>query len=84
MTEGKGSKTFSIAKKLLYTDPQFAHALLDKITLSTIAYLKAQIAAGAAMVQLFDVGQGYSAQVSTMSFRVGISPAFARPSPKCP
>lgn len=58
MTEGKGSKTFSIAKKILYTDPIFAHQLLEKITLSTIAYLKAQIAAGAAMVQLFDSWAG--------------------------
>lgn len=58
MTEGKGSKTFSIAKKLLYTDPHFAHALLEMITTSTIAYLKAQIAAGAAMVQLFDSWAG--------------------------
>ncbi len=58
MTEGKGSKTFSIAKKLLYTDPAFSHRLLDLITESTIAYLKAQIAAGAAMLQLFDSWAG--------------------------
>jgi uroporphyrinogen decarboxylase len=58
MTEGKGSKTFSIAKKLLYTDPSFAHKLLGMITQSTIAYLKAQIAAGAAMVQIFDSWAG--------------------------
>lgn len=58
MTEGKGSKTFSIAKQLLYTDPAFSHALLEMITQSTIGYLKAQIAAGAAMVQLFDSWAG--------------------------
>lgn len=58
MTEGKGSKTFSIAKKLLYTDPAFSHQLLNLITESTIAYLKAQIAAGAAMLQLFDSWAG--------------------------
>lgn len=58
MTEGKGSKTFSVAKKLLYTDPAFSHRLLDLITESTIAYLKAQIAAGAAMLQLFDSWAG--------------------------
>lgn len=58
MTEGKGSKTFSIAKKLLYTDPAFSHQLLHLITESTIAYLKAQIAAGAAMLQLFDSWAG--------------------------
>lgn len=58
MTEGKGSKTFSVAKKLLYTDPDFAHVLLQKITDSTIAYLQAQIRAGADLVQLFDSWAG--------------------------
>ncbi len=58
MTEGKGSKTFSVAKKLLYTDPAFSHALLQKITDSTIGYLKAQVAAGANLVQLFDSWAG--------------------------
>ncbi|WP_128546425.1 uroporphyrinogen decarboxylase [Larkinella soli] len=58
MTEGRGSKTFSVAKKLLYTDPQFSHALLQKITDSTIGYLKAQIRAGADLVQIFDSWAG--------------------------
>ncbi|WP_266363128.1 uroporphyrinogen decarboxylase [Tellurirhabdus rosea] len=58
MTEGKGSKTFSVAKKLLYTDPAFSHALLQKITDSTIAYLKAQVTAGANLVQIFDSWAG--------------------------
>ncbi|WP_020594611.1 uroporphyrinogen decarboxylase [Spirosoma panaciterrae] len=58
MTEGKGSKTFSVAKKLLYTDPDFAHALLQQITDSTIAYLQAQIRAGADLIQIFDSWAG--------------------------
>ena len=58
MVEGSGSKTFSKAKKFLYTQPQAAHQLLEKITQSTINYLKAQIAAGADMVQLFDSWAG--------------------------
>jgi uroporphyrinogen decarboxylase len=58
MTEGKGSKTFSIAKKLLYTDPAFSHSLLQKITDSTIAYLKAQVVAGADLLQIFDSWAG--------------------------
>ena len=58
MTEGKGSKTFSVAKKLLYTDPNFAHALLQQITDSTIAYLQAQIRAGVDLVQIFDSWAG--------------------------
>ena len=58
MIEGRGSKTFSKAKKTLYTDPALAHALLQKITDSTIAYLKAQVVAGANLLQLFDSWAG--------------------------
>ncbi|WP_226391149.1 uroporphyrinogen decarboxylase [Penaeicola halotolerans] len=58
MVEGSGSKTFSKARALLYTDPVFAETLLDMITQSTISYLKAQIKAGADMVQLFDSWAG--------------------------
>jgi uroporphyrinogen decarboxylase len=54
MTEGKGSKTFSVAKKMLYSEPAMAHALLDKITQTTIQYLKDQVSAGAQIVQIFD------------------------------
>ncbi|MES2388041.1 MAG: uroporphyrinogen decarboxylase [Bacteroidota bacterium] len=58
MTEGGGSKTFSTAKKMLYADPELSHKLLNKITLSTIAYLKAQVAAGADLIQIFDSWAG--------------------------
>ncbi|MFM2136068.1 MAG: uroporphyrinogen decarboxylase [Bacteroidota bacterium] len=58
MVEGKGSKTFSVAKKFLYTEPALAHRLLEKITRSTINYLKGQIASGADIVQLFDSWAG--------------------------
>jgi uroporphyrinogen decarboxylase len=58
MVEGKGSKTFSEAKKLLYTQPVFSHKLLDMITRSTINYLRAQVAAGADLIQIFDSWAG--------------------------
>lgn len=58
MIEGSGSKTFSKAKKFLYTEPVLAHQLLQKITDSTINYLKGQIVAGADMLQLFDSWAG--------------------------
>lgn len=58
MIEGSGSKTFSKAKKFLYTHPDLSHQLLQKITDSTINYLKGQIAAGADMLQLFDSWAG--------------------------
>ncbi len=58
MIEGSGSKTFSKAKQFLYTQPELAHLLFDKITKSSINYLKAQIEAGADMVQIFDSWAG--------------------------
>lgn len=58
MVEGKGSKTFSIAKKMLYSEPELAHQLLQKITDTTIAYLKAQAKHGADLVQIFDSWAG--------------------------
>ena len=58
MIEGKGSKTFSLAKKFLYTNSVESHMLLDKITKSTINYLKAQVLAGADMIQIFDSWAG--------------------------
>ena len=58
MIEGSGSKTFSKAKQFLYTQPELAHQLLDKITQSTIHYLKAQVEAGADLIQIFDSWAG--------------------------
>jgi uroporphyrinogen decarboxylase len=58
MIEGKGSKTFSDAKKMLYTQPEFSHQLLQMITDSTINYLKGQIKAGADLIQIFDSWAG--------------------------
>lgn len=58
VTEGSGSKTFSKAKAWLYKNPEASHLLLDKITTCTIAYLKAQVAAGANLVQVFDSWAG--------------------------
>ena len=58
MVEGSGSKTFSKARKLLYREPQLAHQLLEKITDTTIAYLKNKINAGVMLVQVFDSWAG--------------------------
>jgi uroporphyrinogen decarboxylase len=58
MIEGRGSKTFSQAKKVLYTQPELAHQLLEMITASTINYLKGQVKAGADVLQLFDSWAG--------------------------
>lgn len=63
MVQGKGSKTFDEAKAFCFTQPELAHKLLQMITDTTIAYLKAQIAAGADLVQIFDSWAGLLSKV---------------------
>lgn len=58
MIEGSGSKTFSKARAMLYTEPKLSHKLLQMITDSTINYLKSQIEAGVNLIQVFDSWAG--------------------------
>lgn len=52
--QGQGSKNFDIAKGFCFSQPTLAHELLQKITTTTIAYLKEKVNAGVQAVQLFD------------------------------
>ena len=52
--EGKGSKAFEIAKTFCFQNPEAAHLLLQKITDTTIAYLKRKVEKGVSAVQVFD------------------------------
>lgn len=52
--QGQGSKTFDKAKEFCFTDPVAAHQMLQKITDTTIAYLRAKVKAGVDAVQIFD------------------------------
>ena len=52
--QGQGSKNFDIAKGFCFSQPQAAHSLLQKITDTTIAYLKEKVKAGVDAVQIFD------------------------------
>jgi len=58
MVEGKTKEGFATVKSFLYHEPKTFRALLQKIAQATIPYLQAQIAAGAAAVQLFDTWCG--------------------------
>jgi uroporphyrinogen decarboxylase len=58
MVEGRTKEGFATVKSLLYHHPDAFEALLCKIAQATVAYLKAQISAGAAAVQLFDTWCG--------------------------
>ncbi len=70
MVEGSGSKTFSKAKKFLYTAPELAHLLLQKITDSTISYLRTKAAHGANLIQLFDSWAGILSPAQYRTFAI--------------
>jgi uroporphyrinogen decarboxylase len=58
MIEGQSSRAVARAKTMLYTQPELMHQLLEKLSLSVIDYLNAQIRAGAQVVQIFDTWGG--------------------------
>ena len=66
--QGQGSKNFDKAKKFCFTNPVAAHQLLQKITDTTIAYLKAKVKAGVDVVQVFDSWGGMLSPVDYQEF----------------
>ena len=52
--EGKGSKNFDTAKSSAFSHPEWTAELLQKITDTTIAYLREKVKAGVDALQLFD------------------------------
>lgn len=58
LIEGGSSKVFWETKKLMFTQPEVFHGIMDKITEATILYLQAQARAGAQALQLFDSWAG--------------------------
>ena len=68
MIEGQSSRDFARAKTMLYTQPALMHQLLDKLALSVIDYLNAQIIAGAQVVQIFDTWGGALSHAAYQEF----------------
>lgn len=54
MVEGGGSDDYARVKTLMYNEPHLMHHILEVTTQAVIAYLNAQIEAGAQAVMIFD------------------------------
>jgi uroporphyrinogen decarboxylase len=59
LIEGGPSRTHERTKSLMYSDPGTWDKLMDRLSESVLAYLRAQVAAGAAAVQVFDSWVGH-------------------------
>lgn len=58
LVEGRPSREYLRTKALMHGDPATWHALVDRLASIAVASLRAQVAAGAAAVQLFDSWAG--------------------------
>ena len=54
LVEGGPSKTHALTKQLMYSDEPAWFALMDRLAEAVLAYMQAQVVAGASAVQLFD------------------------------
>ena len=54
LVEGKPTREFMRTKRCMYSTPAVWHALMEKLTETFGAYLRAKVTAGADVVQLFD------------------------------
>ncbi len=58
LIEGGGSRNYVHTKSLMYNEPELWHKLMAKITDVITVYLKAQVASGVDVVQVFDSWAG--------------------------
>ncbi|WP_373286890.1 uroporphyrinogen decarboxylase [Thermopolyspora flexuosa] len=54
LIEGGPSKNHDNTKAMMYGEPELWHALMERLSEITLAFLRLQVAAGASAVQLFD------------------------------
>ncbi len=72
LVEGSGSKDFGVLKRMMHREPALLRDLMAKLTECSVAYLNAQIDAGAQVVQLFDTWAGL---LSPAEYREWILPS---------
>jgi uroporphyrinogen decarboxylase len=75
MVEGRGTKQFALAKRMLFEQPVLAHTLLDQLATAVGDFLVAQVEAGAQAVQLFE---SWAGSLGPAEFRLFSLPYLAR------
>jgi uroporphyrinogen decarboxylase len=82
MVEGGGSDNFAMIKALALNDPAALHRLLSVNTDAVIAYLAAQRAAGAQVLQVFDTWGGVLSPAMYREFSLPYLTRIARELPR--
>ena len=75
LIEGGASRDYAMTKRLMHAEPQTWAALLDRLADLALAFLRAQVEAGAGAVQLFD---SWAGALSPADYQRHVMPASAR------
>jgi len=75
LVEGRPSREFLKVKAMMYREPEFWHALMDKLASQFSAYVRAKVAAGADVIQVFDSWVG---ALSVADYEEFVAPYSAR------
>jgi uroporphyrinogen decarboxylase len=75
LIEGRPSREFATARRLMLAEPRVWHALLDRLADTFAAFVAAKAAAGADVIQLFDSWVG---ALSPAQYRAAVAPYSAR------
>jgi uroporphyrinogen decarboxylase len=75
IVEGRPSRDFAGVKALMYSEPSIWAALMEKLAETFVAYVQAQAAAGADLIQLFDSWVGV---LSAADYEELVAPWSAR------
>ena len=75
LIEGKPTREFVQTKRCMYAQPEVWHALMDKLADTFTYYLRAKVAAGADVIQLFDSWVG---TLSADDYEEFVAPYSAR------
>ena len=58
LIEGRPSKTYENTKRMMYTEPDLWHQVMDRLVQHSVGFITAQLRAGARAFQLFDSWAG--------------------------
>ncbi|HET6793068.1 MAG TPA: uroporphyrinogen decarboxylase [Acidimicrobiales bacterium] len=75
LIEGAPSRTYAATKALMHGEPGLWAELLDRLADISLAFIRAQVAAGASAVQLFD---SWAGTLSVADYRRFVMPASAK------
>jgi uroporphyrinogen decarboxylase len=73
--EGKPTRDFVRVKTMMYREPGVWHALMEKLTETSVAYVQAKVEAGADVIQVFDSWVG---ALSPADYEEFVAPYSAR------